>query len=240
MVNGNHLARVDVTDELGADGIERAGLAGHHISVAQLGDGERMETVLVAACIDTVGSHNHQRERTLNHIERIDDVGNAVLLGGILLDKVGKQLAVRCGLQQASAALQIETQLLGVDNVTVVSQSKVARIVMECKGLDILHTAHVGGRITHMSDGDIAGKLIQMLLAEYLNHQTGTLMKMHALLVGSNDSATLLTAMLQAVQRIIGILCGVLHTVDAKHSAFVMQFFHILYSTVTDLARLRG
>ena len=40
--------------------------------------------------------------------------------------------------------------------------------------------------------------------------------------IGRHYSATLLTAVLQAVQRIVGILCSVLHTVNAKHSAFVM------------------
>ena len=43
-----------------------------------------------------------------------------------------------------------------------------------------------------------------------------------SLIIGRYYSASLLTAVLQAVKGIIGILCGILHTVNAKHSAFVM------------------
>ena len=78
--------------------------------------------------------------------------------------------------------------------------------MMERERLDILHTAHIGGRISDMTDGHVAGQLIQMILAEYLNHQPCTLMQMHAMLIGADNTATLLTAVLQAMQCIIGIL----------------------------------
>ena len=55
-------------------------------------------------------------------------------------------------------------------------------------------------------------------------------MQMHALFIGTYYTTTLLTAVLKAVQRIIGILGGILNAVYAKHSAFVMQFFHIIYT----------
>ena len=120
-------------------------------------------------------------------------------------------------------------------------KGKVTRVMMECERLDILHTAYIGCRISDMTYGYITCKSVQMMLTEYLNHKSGTLMQMHALLVDTDDTATLLTAMLQAVQRIIGILGGVLHTIYAKHSAFVMNLsLHKVYSTVTDFARLRG
>ena len=77
---------------------------------------------------------------------------------------------------------------------------------MKRKRLDILQTAHIGSGITHMTYGHIAGQLIQMILPEYLYHQPGALMQMHPLLVGAHNPAALLTAVLKAVQRIIGIL----------------------------------
>jgi hypothetical protein len=56
-----------------------------------------------------------------------------------------------------------------------------------------------------------------------LYNQTYALVQMELSIgIGRHYSAPLLTAVLQAVQRIVGILCSVLHTVNAKHSAFVM------------------
>ena len=78
-----------------------------------------------------------------------------------------------------------------------------------------------------MTYGNVTGQLIQMILAEYLNHKSGAFMQMHTLVVNADYSATLLTAVLKAVQRIIGILCGILNAVNAKHSAFVMNLFHM-------------
>ena len=101
---------------------------------------------------------------------------------------------------------------------------------MERERLDILQTAHIGGRISDMTYGNVAGQFVQMILAEYLDHEPRALMQMHALFIGTYYSTTLLTAVLKAVQCIIGILGGILNTVYAKHSAFVMQFFHIIYT----------
>ena len=109
---------------------------------------------------------------------------------------------------------------------------------MESERLDILQTAHVGGRISDMTYGNVACKFVQMILTEYLNHEPRTLMQMHALFIGTYYSTTLLTAVLKAVQCIIGILGGILNTVYAKHSAFVMQFFHFYtYSSILLMAR---
>ena len=109
---------------------------------------------------------------------------------------------------------------------------------MERERLDILQTANIRGRISDMTYGNVAGQFIQMILAEYLDHEPRTLMQMHALVVNTDYSTPLLTAVLQAVQCIIGIQSGILNTVYAKHSAFVMQFFHIYtYSSILLMAR---
>jgi hypothetical protein len=74
-----------------------------------------------------------------------------------------------------------------------------------------------------MAYSNVAGQFVQVLLAENLYHQTGSLVQVHLPVgIGRYYSAPLLTAVLQAVKSIIGILCGVLHAVNAKHSAFVM------------------
>jgi len=110
--------------------------------------------------------------------------------------------------------------------------------MMERERLDILQSAHIGGRISDMTDGNVTGQFVQMILAEYLDHEPRTLMQMHALFIGTYYTTTLLTAVLKAVQRIIGILGGILNAVYAKHSAFVMQLFHIYtYSSILLMAR---
>ena len=112
MVYRNDLTRIHVTDEFSANRIECACLAGHHVAFAKFRNGQRMKTVLVAAGVDTVWSHYHQRESALNHVQGIDDVNYPVFLGRVFLYEMGKQLAVRCGLQQTAPTLQIQAQFL--------------------------------------------------------------------------------------------------------------------------------
>ena len=99
---------------------------------------------------------------------------------------------------------------------------------MERERLDVLQTTHICGRIADMTYGNVAGQFVQMILAEYLDHEPRTLMQMHALVVNTDYSTPLLTAVLQTVQRIISILRGVIYAVNAENPTFVMNFFHNL------------
>ena len=54
-----------------------------------------MESVLVTAGVEAVGSHDNHGEGTLDHIQGIHDIVDSVVLRTLLLDKMAEQLAVR-------------------------------------------------------------------------------------------------------------------------------------------------
>ena len=69
----------------------------NNVAITKFADGERMESVLVTACIDAASCHDHKGECAVKHIEcileRVDT--RLILVDALLLDKVCKHLSVR-------------------------------------------------------------------------------------------------------------------------------------------------
>ena len=96
-------------------------------------------------------------------------------------------------------------QQIRVDDVAVVRQGEVARIVAEKKGLDILQTTASGRRIAYVTDSHRTVKRGEFLLVEDLGHQSAPLDAAElSLVVDRNDTGPLLPAVLQGVQPVIG------------------------------------
>ena len=239
-VDRHDLARLDVAHELGTQHVERAGFARHDIAVAQPADGQRTQAVFVQAGVNAVGGHDQERERPLQHVQRIDDRKDArpVVVAGLLLDQVGQNLAVRRGLEQTALVLQILAQQGRIDDVAVVGQREIARVVTEQKRLHVLDATASGGRIAHMADGRISLERRQFRLVEHLGHQSAALDAAESSpFVDGHDTRTLLSAVLQRMQAVIAQRCSVGHPEDAEHTALLMQLpvanlLHRHYSTI--------
>jgi hypothetical protein len=87
-----------------------------------------METILVAACIDTTASHYDKGERTIKLVESILDCIDTreILVNTLLLDKVSKNLSIGRGLEKASLVFKLRTELVIIDYLSVVCKSEIS------------------------------------------------------------------------------------------------------------------
>ena len=160
------------------------------------------------------------------------------MVTGLFFNQVSQNLAVRRGLEQTALVLQILAQQARIDDVAVVGQREIARVVTEQKRLHVLDTAASGGRIAHMADGRISLERRQFRLVEHLGHQSAALDAAESSpFVDGHDTRALLSAVLQRMQAVIAQRCSVGHPEDAEHTALLMQLPvanlpHRHYSTI--------
>ena len=220
------LPGLDVAHELRAHHLECAGLAAHHIAVAEPPDRQRTQPVFVAAGIDAVGGHDQKRESPFEHVQRVDDGidARACMIAGLLLDEVGQNLAVRRGLEQTALVFEVGAQPGRIHDIAVVRQREVARIVAEQKRLHVLDAAASRCGIAHMTDGHVAPERAERFLLEDLRNEPFALDAAENSVVHAHDAGSLLSAVLQGMQAVVGERGGVRHPVDAEHPALLVQF----------------
>ena len=227
VVDRDHLARLHVADKLRPHDAERAGLAAEDIAVADAPDGQRPEAVLVPHRINPVVGHHHKRKSPFNHIQGLHDRDDsrAVPFDRLLLDEVGQDLAVGCGLEKAAAVLQVLSQLRGIDHVAVVDKGEVTAVVPEEKRLDILDAATAMGGVAHVADRHISVERSEILAVEDFGHEPESLDPVKfSIIVDRDDSAAFLAAMLKGMETVVGHLGGVGHAPDTEHPAFFFKF----------------
>ena len=116
-------------------------------------------------------------------------------------------------------------QQLRIDDVAVVRQREIARVVTEKERLDILHAAASGSGIAHMADSRRPFQSSKFLLVENLGHQSPTLDAVKsAVLIHRDDAGPLLPTVLQGMKPVVGQRRGVRHPVDAENPALLVQF----------------
>ena len=159
-VDRNDLAGLYVTHEFGTHHLESTGFAADDIAVSQLADRKGPQTVFVTAGIDAVSRHHQKRERSFEHIERLDDRIDTgpVVVAYLLFDKMGEHFAVRSGLEKTALVLQVVAQQIRIDDISVVGQCEITRIMMEQKRLYILRSAASGRRVADMTDSHVTRK----------------------------------------------------------------------------------
>ena len=161
VVKSDDFTRLHITDELSSDHIEGASFAGDHIAVTDTSYSQRVEAVLVPACVDTSSCHDHEGESTVNLIKSILDRLDTrqFPVDSLFLDEMGKNLGIRRRLEKAALVLKLVTKLSVIYDLTVVSHREVSRVVMEKKRLDILRSLASRIAVTDMTDGHPARKL---------------------------------------------------------------------------------
>ena len=138
VVDGHDLAGDDITDVLGVDDVERAGLAGKAIgAVGEPTDAQRPDAVRVAGRNHLVGQQEDQAEGAL---EVAEGLGERVI--GVLDLRVGQQvqddLGVAGGVEDVTLALVLVAKPGGVDQVAIVGDGHLPGGVLGQERLDVL------------------------------------------------------------------------------------------------------
>ena len=89
-------------------------------------------------------------------------------------------------------------QVLGVDNITVMSNSDSIGALADNDWLDICYPAGATGRVAVVPDGDTAGETTERLLTEYLGYQPHISKNLKPLTIGSGNTGALLATVLES------------------------------------------
>ena len=78
--------------------------------------------------------------------------------------------------------------------------SKCRPLVADHQWLSIYNVGGTSGGVAHMADGDVALESLKDIFREYLGNQPHILVHADLLAVGSDDTGTLLTTVLQGIK----------------------------------------
>ena len=162
VVDDDDLAGLDVAHELGADDVERAGLAGQHPGDAAVGgadaaEDERADAQRIAHADQRLVAHRDQRIGADHLLQRVDqpvDHGRIEADG----DEVDEHLAVGGGLEQAAAPHQRAVKRGGVGQVAVMGHREAAELEIGVERLHVAQDGVAGGGVAVVADGARAGQ----------------------------------------------------------------------------------
>ena len=183
--------------------------------------------MLISTSVDTILGHNEEGKGSLKHIEGLDNVIYTPLLALLLLDKMGQQLAIARRVKEAASHLKIMCQLLRVYQITIMGKGKVTRIVIKREGLHVVGTSATRCRVAHMAYSYAAPEAREFLLIKDLRNQAFALYRIELVAIECRDTTSLLSAMLQSVQTVVGQIGCIVNTKDTKHSALLVQVIAI-------------
>ena len=179
-VDDEHLAGLDVADVLGADEVERDGLARDDVRVlaarGQDAEAERTDAARIADRDDRVRRQEEQRVGALDPRERVDD---AVLDRDLLAarDQVDEHLGVGGRREDRALLLELGAELVGVREVAVVADRERAARVVDRERLGVADVRAAGRRVADVADGDATGQLLELRRAERVLHEAHRAMR---------------------------------------------------------------
>ena len=204
VVDHDQLARLNVAHEVGADDVERAGLAREHPTagalVADAAQDQRSHTERVAYAHQRLGGQRHQRIGADHLLQRVDQ---PIDHGGVKADRdqVDEHLGIGGGLEQAAAPHEGPPQDMRVGQVAVMRHREAAEFEV---GVERLHIAEDGatcGGIAVVADRTGAGECRDHSgVAKVVADQAETAMGMEMAAVEGDDAGGFLATMLQRVQ----------------------------------------
>ena len=199
---GDHLARVHLAHQLGADDVEGAALRGDDEAVVEPAQRERPDPVRVAEGDDRVLGHHHGRVGALQPRHHVGDrvLDQLAAVGG---EQGGDDLRVGGAAEVDPALLQLGPELDRVGQVAVVGERHLAAVVAPDR-LRVLPGAAAGGRVAHVADRHVALQRLQLLLVEDLGDQAGVAQGGDVAALAGGDPGRLLAAVLQRVEAEVG------------------------------------
>jgi hypothetical protein len=94
----------------------------------------------------------------------------------------------------------------------------------EQEWLDIDDAATSTGGVADVSDGGIAPQACQVGLMEYIGDQPFAPVNKELLVIGGDDAAAFLPAVLEGMEAIVGDFGSIFDMDGSEHTAFFMQF----------------
>jgi len=125
----------------------------------------------VADCKELVPGQNDQRVRPLYSAHGVANLVEPVL-ARCGMDQVGDHLRIGGTVENIAFFAEFLIEMLGVDEVAVVSHGQNIIAAAHDNGLSITDTAGTGGGIAVVTYSAMSGKLSERLLTEYLGYQT--------------------------------------------------------------------
>ena len=223
LVQPDDLTRLDLADELGPDGVDRAAFA-RDDPTALVGpaDAQGPNPIGVARRLDMIGEQEKQRIRALKMVQ---DVAQRV--GLALVTRLGQEmhddLRVVGGFEDAAVGFVFVPEQAGVDQVAVVGHRHLPTRVLGQQWLAVLHLGRSARGISDVTDGDRVLQLRQGLRAAAEDPRNGAhpLVALDGFPVAGGDSRRLLPTMLEGVQTEIGLLHGVGVAEDPEQAALL-------------------
>ena len=218
----DHLARVHLAHQLGADDVEGAALRGDDEAVVEPAQRERPDPVRVAEGDDRVLGHHHGRVGALQPRHHLRDrvLDQLAAVGG---EQGGDDLRVGGAAEVDPALLQLGPELDRVGQVAVVGERHLAAVVAPDR-LRVLPGAAAGGRVAHVADRHVALQRPQLLLVEDLGDEAAVAQGGDVAALAGGDPGRLLAAVLQRVEAEVGEAGDVVPgCVYAEDPAFVAR-----------------
>ena len=114
-----------------------------------------------------------------------------------------------------------------IDDISIMREGEMAGLAGDFEGLDVLHSAHVGGGIAHVAYAVLSFQAVQIRFRENVFDQTCSFMQMDKpLFIYRSDATALLPTVLEALQAQKGQAGGLSCSVDSEDAAFFVDFFH--------------
>lgn len=196
----DEFARFDLPFELRAHHVERHGLAGEDLGIAQPAHHQRADAQRIAAGDHAVGGRHDQRIGTLDQPQGVDQLVEYGLesAGG---DKMDDDLGIRGRLEDGPTLHQVAPEVDRIRDIAVVRHRETAAGQVGIKRLDVAQAGAPGGRITHMAHGHRAGQFGDRFAAgEIIRHMPQAAAREELRPVEAGDADRFLSAMLQGMK----------------------------------------
>ena len=197
-VDPDDLARLHVADDLGADEVERARLGRDRPVVAQSTERERTESARVAKRNERVVHDRGHRVRALEPSHRVRHRFDE--RGRIASEERCYELRVRSRRHPDAVGEELATKLLDIHEIPVVAEcNRPCAPVMDV-WLRVRPLVRTGGRVARVTDRNLAGQRLQLLLVEDVREEANLAYDRQATAVRDRDPGRLLAAVLEREQ----------------------------------------
>ncbi len=198
LVDPDDLARLHVTDRVGADEVERARLGRDHPVVADATERQRPEAERVAERDERAVDESGDRVGALEPLHRARHRLRERRL--VACDERRDHLGVETGLELHAVGDQLGTQLLDVDEVPVVTERDRPRAAVVDERLRVRPLVRSRRRVARVADRDLARKRLELLLVEHVGDEAHLAEHGEMATVRDRDPRRLLAAVLKREQ----------------------------------------